>query len=136
VLETLGVPVIAYGQDELPAFWSRASGLMAPLRLDTPAAIAKAHVMRAALGVPGGQLITNPIPAADEIPLPQMQQVVETAIRDAIAHGITGKAVTPFLLDRIFRLTEGRSLAANIALVLNNARLAAEIAKELITMRP
>jgi pseudouridylate synthase len=131
VLETHGVPVIAVGQDEFPAFWSRSSGLMAPLRLDSTADIAHAHLMRRHLGLTGGQLITNPIPEAAEIALPEMQIAVDTALSDADAKGVTGKAVTPFLLTRIFDLTAGRSLTANIALVLNNARLAAQIAKEL-----
>jgi pseudouridylate synthase len=131
VLETQGVPVIAYGQDDLPAFWSRTSGLRAPLRMDDPAAIAAAHVMRGRLGLPGGQLVANPIPAADEIPLQVIGPVVARALDDAAEQGIAAKAVTPFLLQRIFELTEGRSLAANIALVRNNARLAAAIARAL-----
>ncbi|WP_204114312.1 pseudouridine-5'-phosphate glycosidase [Shimia biformata] len=132
VLETGGVPVIVVGQDELPAFWSRQSGLAAPLRLDTAAEIAAAHLKRAALGIPGGQLIANPIPAAHEIPRDQMLPVIEQATSEAEAKGIAGKEVTPFLLARIFEITEGRSLAANIELVLNNARLAAEIACEMV----
>ena len=135
VLETLGVPVIAYGQDDFPAFWSRSSGLKAPLRLDTAAAIAVAHRMRCALGLPGGQLVANPIPPEAEIPLAAITPAIETALAEAEARGITAKAVTPFLLDRIFALTEGRSLTANIALVLNNARLAAAIARELAGRR-
>jgi len=131
VLETNGVPVIAYGQDAFPAFWSRESGLAAPLRMDSAKAIAQAHKMRAQMGVSGGQLIGNPIPQADEIGFDEMQTVVQSALADADAQGIKGKAVTPFLLGRIFDLTAGRSLTANIALVLNNARLAAAIATEL-----
>jgi pseudouridine-5'-phosphate glycosidase len=129
VLETGGVPVIAVGQDDLPAFWSRASGLRAPLRLDDPAAIAAAHLLRGQLGLPGGQLVCNPIAAADEIPLSVMGPVVEQAVAEAAAQGIAAKAVTPFLLQRIYELTAGRSLAANIALVKGNARLAAAIAR-------
>ncbi|MBV0891725.1 pseudouridine-5'-phosphate glycosidase [Paracoccus sp. Z118] len=128
VLETLGVPVIAVGQDALPAFWSRDSGLPAPLRMDDPAQIAAAARMRRALGLPGGQLVVNPIPADAEIPRPEIMPLVEQALSEASAQGIAAKDVTPFLLDRIFTLTEGRSLAANTALVLNNARLAARIA--------
>jgi pseudouridine-5'-phosphate glycosidase len=128
VLETHGVPVIAYGQDEFPAFWSRASGLIAPLRMDSPGAIAAAHRMRAQLGLPGGQLIANPIPAAAEIPRATTVPVIEAALAEAARQGISAKAVTPFLLQRIFDLTEGRSLAANIALVINNARLGAAVA--------
>jgi pseudouridine-5'-phosphate glycosidase len=112
VLETLGVPVIAFGQDAFPAFWSRDSGLRAPLRMDRAQDIAAAHRMRARLGLPGGQLA------------------------EAAARGIAAKAVTPFLLQRIFELTGGRSLAANIALVLANARLAAAIAAALADPAP
>lgn len=132
VLETLGVPVIAYGQDDLPAFWSRASGLRAPLRADDPGRIAAAHGLRAALGLAGGQLVANPIPEADEIPAEALAPVIAAALAEAERQGISGKAVTPFLLARVFEATEGRSLAANIALVLNNARLAASIARELV----
>jgi len=133
VLETLGVPVIAFGQDEFPAFWSRGSGLPAPLRMDSAAEIAAAHRMRGLIGLPGGQLVANPVPVADEIPLAEIMPAVEVALAEAAAQGIAAKAVTPFLLDRIFALTEGRSLTANIALVLSNARLAAAIAIELGT---
>ena len=131
VLETLGVPVIAYGQDAVPAFWSSQSVYKAPLRLDTAREIAKAHKMRGLLGLPGGQLIANPIPADAEIPRSEMEPVIERALKDAVTHGITGKSVTPYLLQRVFELTEGRSLTANIALVLNNAALAAQIACEM-----
>lgn len=131
VLETLGVPVIAYGQDDFPAFWSRSSGLKAPLRMDNAAAIAKAHLMRGTLGLPGGQLVANPIPPAAEIPRDRILPHIEAALIEAEAKGIAAKSVTPFLLQRIFELTEGRSLASNIALVLNNARLAAQIAREI-----
>jgi pseudouridine-5'-phosphate glycosidase len=131
VLETLGVPVIAVGQDMIPAFWSRDSGLPAPLRLDDPREIAQAHRMRAALGLPGGQLVVNPIPAEAEIPAEALAPIIATALAEATVQGIASKAVTPFLLDRIFHLTKGASLEANIALVLNNARLAARIAVEM-----
>ncbi|MDE3123068.1 MAG: pseudouridine-5'-phosphate glycosidase, partial [Paracoccaceae bacterium] len=109
VLETLGVPVICVGQDELPAFWSRASGLPAPLRMDSAGEIAAAHVARGALGLPGGQLVANPIPAADEIPRAELAPVIAQALAEAEAQGIAAKAVTPFLLQRIFELTAGRS---------------------------
>lgn len=127
-LETAGVPVIAYGQDAFPAFWSRDSGLKAPLRMDSASEIAAAARMRAALGLPGGQLVANPIPVEAEIARDVIGPVIEAALAEAQAQGIAAKAVTPFLLQRIFELTEGRSLAANIALVLNNARLGAAIA--------
>lgn len=136
VLETYGVPVISVGQDEFPAFWSRNSGLSAPLRFDTVEALARTHRMRRRMGLAGGQLIANPIPAEAEIPLNDMMAVVKTALDDATTQGITGKDVTPFLLNRIYDLTAGRSLTANVALVLNNARLAAGIAKELSTIGP
>ena len=128
ILTALIVPVIAVGQDAIPAFWSRDSGLPAPLRLDDPSQIAAAARMRRALGIPGGQLVVNPIPAESEIPRAEMIPVVDAALADAAAQGIAAKEVTPFLLDRIYALTEGRSLTANIALVLSNARLAARIA--------
>lgn len=128
VLETLGVPVIAYGQDALPAFWSRTSGLNAPLRMDAPAQIAQAQKMRTSLGLMGGQLVANPIPHEAEIPQEQIEPIIRQALDEATAQSVSAKAVTPFLLQRIFELTDGQSLDSNIALVLNNARLAAEIA--------
>jgi pseudouridine-5'-phosphate glycosidase len=133
VLETSGVPVIAVGQDAFPAFWSRDSGLMAPLRLDSAEDIAAAQRMRAALGLPGGQLVANPIPAEAEIPADMLAPLIDRAQAEADAQGIAGKAVTPFLLQRLFDLTEGRTLQANIALVMNNARLAARIAQAMAT---
>lgn len=131
VLETQGVPVITYGQDAFPAFWSRGSKLKSPLRMDDPAQIAAAHKLRAALGLPGGQLVANPIPQDAEIPAAELAPIIATAQADADRAGISGKGVTPYLLQRIFELTGGRSLEANIALVRNNARLAARIALEL-----
>ena len=135
VLETNGVPVIAYQQDEFPAFWSRSSGLSAPLRMDVADEIAASHDMRAAIGLPGGQLVANPIPEQDEIAADALAPIISQATREADENGVTGKDVTPFLLQRIFELTEGASLTANIALVLNNARLASEIAKSLVKLR-
>ena len=131
VLETLGVPVIAYRQDSFPAFWSAQSELRAPLRMDRAEDIARAHLARRALGLPGGQLIANPVPEADQIPARDMAPVIARAQAEAAEAGIQGKAVTPFLLQRIYELTEGRSLQTNIALVRNNARLGAEIAQAL-----
>ncbi len=130
-LETMGVPVIAFGQSEFPAFWSRSSGMNAPLRLDSAAEIAAAHLLRVRLGLPGGQLIANPIPVSAEIPREEIMPHIEAALAEADARGIAAKAVTPFLLQRIFEMTAGRSLTSNIELVLNNARLAAAIAREL-----
>ncbi|MFU8823834.1 pseudouridine-5'-phosphate glycosidase [Yoonia sp.] len=132
VLETLGVPVIVYGQDTIPAFWSAASDLPAPLRMDEPGQIAAAHQMRVAMGLVGGQLVTNPIPASDEIAAGTLAPIIAQALAEADAQNISAKAVTPFLLDRIFALTDGHSLTANIALVRNNARLAAKIALEMV----
>ncbi|WP_170399321.1 pseudouridine-5'-phosphate glycosidase [Ruegeria arenilitoris] len=131
VLETLGVPVIAHGQDEFPAFWSAKSPYAAPLRMDTAEDIAKAHATRRALGVPGGQLIANPIPTNDQIPAEELAPIIASAQTDADTHRITGKGVTPYLLQRIYEQTEGRSLTANVALVRNNAKLAAGIARAL-----
>lgn len=135
VLETLGVPVIAYGQEEFPAFWSRGSGLPAPLRMDSAQEIAKAQLIRGALGLPGGQLIGNPVPAQDEIAARTLAPIIARAQSEADAKGISGKAVTPFLLGRIFELTDGQSLRTNIALVRNNAHLAAMIAQEICALR-
>lgn len=131
VLETFGVPVIAFGQDEFPAFWSRSSGMAAPLRMDTADDIAKAFRLRGAMGLPGGQLIANPVPQEFEIPSESITPIITQALAEAEQQGVSGKGVTPFLLQRIFELTEGRSLETNIALVLNNAALATKIAKAL-----
>ncbi|MGY6548849.1 MAG: pseudouridine-5'-phosphate glycosidase [Roseinatronobacter sp.] len=128
VLETLGVPVIAVGQDAFPAFWSRDSGLPAPLRLDKPEQIAASHRMRRALGLPGGQLVANPIPAEHEIARATLAPIIAKASEEARAQGISGKAVTPYLLARITELSQGAALHANIALVRANAQLAARIA--------
>ncbi|MFN8830789.1 MAG: pseudouridine-5'-phosphate glycosidase [Labrys sp. (in: a-proteobacteria)] len=131
VLETLGVPVVGYGVDELPAFWSRSSGLRAPLRVDEPADVARMIRMRARLGLSGGVLVANPIPADAEIPAADINPAIEAAVAAAEAEGIGGKALTPYLLSRILAITQGRSLTANIALVENNARVAARIARAL-----
>ncbi|VVT11529.1 pseudouridine-5'-phosphate glycosidase [Hoeflea sp. EC-HK425] len=130
-LETRGVPVVAYGQDAMPAFWSRESGLKAPLRLDDPAAIARFEATRRMLGGHGGMLIANPVPVEDEIAASEMNRHIAAALATAKAKSIEGKAVTPFLLGEILNLTDGASLKTNIALVLNNARLAARIAAAL-----
>jgi pseudouridylate synthase len=128
VLETHMVPVVCVGTDEFPAFYSRSSGLKAPLRLDTAADIAAMLSAQDRLGLNAGALIANPIPHKDEIPAHEIQAAIETALAEAKAQGISAKAVTPFLLGRIGTLTQGRSLKANIALVKNNAKLAAQIA--------
>jgi pseudouridine-5'-phosphate glycosidase len=128
VLETKGVPVVTFGQDDFPAFWSRSSGLKSPLRLDGPDRIAAFQRSREAFGIAGGMLIGNPVPERHEIPSAEMEGYIAQALERAEAKGISGKAVTPFLLASIFEITEGRSLTTNIALVENNARLAAKIA--------
>lgn len=128
VLESLGVPVISYGQDHLPAFWSRSSGLRSPLRMNDVTGIARAHLMRQSLGIAGGQLIANPIPRHAEIPIEEIEPFIAQALEAALEQEISAKEVTPFLLSRLFDLTQGRSLQANKALVLNNAALGAKIA--------
>ena len=133
VLETQGVPVITVGQDSFPAFWSSTSPLKSPLRMDNATDIAAAHKMRGHMGLPGGQLVANPIPKEDEIAAADLAPIIKAAQADANTHGISGKAVTPYLLQRIFELTEGRSLTANIALVRNNARFASKIAAAIMS---
>ncbi|KAF1858056.1 hypothetical protein Lal_00010572 [Lupinus albus] len=128
VLETNGVPVVTFGSEEFPAFWSRSSGLASPLSLNSPAAIANFQTTREQLGIDGGMLIANPVPEEDEIPREEMEIYINRAISHAERDEVTGKEVTPYLLGDIFRLTDGRSLETNIALVRNNAQLAAEIA--------
>jgi pseudouridine-5'-phosphate glycosidase len=128
VLETFGVPVIGYRCDELPAFYSRTSGLAVPLRRDSAGEIARVMAAKWGLHLGGGLVVANPIPADAEIPAAAIAGHIETALGEAAARGIQGKAVTPFLLARLEALTGGASLAANVALVRNNARLAAEVA--------
>ncbi len=128
-LETRGVPVVGYRTDRFPAFWSL-SDLAVPIRLDCPEEVARLLRVKWELGLAGGALIANPAPG-EEVP----PRVIEQAVEDAERQGVTGKAVTPFVLSRIVELTEGRSLRANIALVRNNARLAAEIAMALASHR-
>jgi pseudouridine-5'-phosphate glycosidase len=131
VLETRGVPVVGHGCETMPAFWSRHSPFRAPLTLQGPEDIAHFYRTRQALGLGGGILIANPVPEDQEIPASEMDGYIQAAQRAAEALGVTGKAVTPFLLSKILELTGGRSLKTNIALVENNARLAARIAKAL-----
>lgn len=130
-LETKGVPVIGYQTEELPAFYCRRSGFKVDYRLDTPEEIAAALRAKMICGLKGGMLIANPIPQAYAMPESQMDQCIEQAVEEAKLAGIKGKYITPFLLDRIKTLTDGQSLAANIQLVLNNAKLGAEIAVSL-----
>ena len=129
ILETYGVPVIVYGQDVMPAFWSSTSDVPAPLRCDSAGEIAKALRTRQSLGMSGGQLIANPVPHFAEISTTEINPIINQALAEAAQGRISSKAVTPFLLNRILELTAGRSLITNIALVKNNAKLAADIAK-------
>jgi pseudouridine-5'-phosphate glycosidase len=130
-LETMSVPVVGYGTDEFPAFYSRESGLDVSVRLDTPQAVvdfAKAHW---STGSQSAVLVANPVPMADAISSSEMEPFIDQANREAREQGVHGKKLTPFLLQRITELTNGKSMQANLALLLNNARLAAQIASAL-----
>jgi pseudouridylate synthase len=127
-LETLGVPVLAYGTDEFPAFFSRSSGHPAPMRVDTPQQVAAVMAAKWDLGISGGLAVVCPIPAEDELPAGEIDRIVEQALTDMDVRGIHGKDATPFLLGRIVEITGGASLTANIALVKNNAHLGAQVA--------
>ena len=133
VLETLGVPVVTFGQDELPAFWSRSSGLRSPIRMNSAEEIARSQLIREALSIPGGQLVANPIPAYAEIPLKEILPIIKKAHLEANKENISDKNLTPFLLEKVFNFTDGASLNANIELVKNNASLACKVASSLIT---
>ena len=127
-LETDGVPVIGYGTGEFPAFYSRSSGLKVPMRADSAAEVAEIMRSKWELGLTGAIIVANPIPEQDEIPASEIEPVIVEALAEAQRLGIFGKDVTPFLLGEIVKATKGRSLQANIALVRNNAKVAAEIA--------
>lgn len=129
-LETLEVPVLAYGTDEFPAFFSRQSGHAAPMRVDNAAEVAAVMDAQWSLGMTGGISVVNPIREEDEIPAEEINGIIGQALADMEAAGIHGKEATPFLLGRIVEITGGASLKANIALVENNARLGAAIATE------
>ena len=128
-LETKGVPVIGYGTDELPAFYTRASGFGVDYRIDTPQELAEAFKAQNDLGLQGGMLVTNPIPEEYAMPLETITAAIDQAIAECQEQGIHGKKTTPFLLARVAELTGGNSLASNIQLVYNNAKLAAQTAK-------
>ncbi len=130
-LETKGVPVIGYGTQELPAFYTRTSGFMTDYRIDTPAELARAFKASLDMGLGSGMLVTNPIPEEFSMDPVRINAAIDQAIAEASARGIHGKETTPFLLARIKDITGGDSLASNIELVLNNARLAAATAKAL-----
>lgn len=127
-LETLGVPVLTFGLSEFPAFYSRKSGFASPLRLDAPEEIAGLLKAKWEMGLIGSVLIANPIPAELEIPAEEMESVISNALHRAENQGVSGKDITPFLLKTVTEMTGGESLKANIALVKNNAELAARIA--------
>jgi pseudouridine-5'-phosphate glycosidase len=128
-LETLGVPVVGYGTDDFPAFYSRSSGYPVPMRCDTPEEVASLMKAKWSMGLKGGIVVANPIPESREIIASEIAPVIEQAVTEAAQLGVTGKDVTPFLLARLATVTDGRSLNANIALVKHNAFVAAEIAK-------
>lgn len=130
-LETKGVPVIGYGTDELPAFYTRHSGFRVDYRIDSPAELASVYKAQRAAGLKGGMLVTNPIPEEYSMPEDVINAAIDKALQEAAEKGIHGKQTTPFLLAKVKELTGGDSLAANIQLVLNNARLAAEAAVEM-----
>lgn len=127
-LETDGVPVIGYRTGDFPAFYSRSSGLKVPMRAESAAEVAGIMRSKWELGLEGAVVVANPIPEADEIPASEIEPVIAAALAEAERLGIRGKDVTPFLLSEIVKATKGRSLQANIALVKNNARVAAEVA--------
>ena len=127
-LETHGVPVIGYRTGRFPAFFTRDSGLAVDFRMDTPREVAAMLARQWSLGYPGGALVANPIPESDAMDKAEMDAIIERSLADAARQGITGKQVTPFLLDRIKQLTGGASLVANIALVKHNAEVGAQLA--------
>lgn len=127
-LETLGVPVVGVGTDELPAFYSRRSGLRLPHRVESPEEAAEMVVAARALGYRGGVVVCNPPGEADEVPIEVVEPMVEEALAEAAAAGVAGGAVTPFVLERVARGTGGRTVTANVALVADNARVAARLA--------
>lgn len=133
-LETKGVPVIGYGTDELPAFYSRKSGFGVDYRLDTPSELAAAFYAKQELGMKGGMLVTNPIPEQYAMPEEVINKAIDQAVAESVEQGIHGKDTTPFLLARVVELTGGDSLESNIQLVYNNARIAAQTAVELSKM--
>ena len=133
-LETKGVPVIGYGTEELPAFYTCQSGFGVDYRMDTPEELAKAYQASQAMGLGGGILVTNPIPEEYAMPKAVIDEAIDQAIAECNAKGIHGKETTPFLLARVAEITGGNSLASNIRLVYNNAALAAKTASALASL--
>ncbi|MGH7628282.1 MAG: pseudouridine-5'-phosphate glycosidase [Gemmatimonadales bacterium] len=131
MLETLGVPVFGLQTNEFPAFYRRSSGLSVDSRMDTIEELAAAVRAHFALGLGTGVLIANPIPAADELPTETYEQALETALSDAESQEVRGRRVTPFLLERLRALSEGGSVRANLALLMSNARVGAQLARAL-----
>lgn len=127
-LETSGVPVITYGADSFPAFYSRESGFAAECRIDEPEKISALIRTKEQLGLRGGILVACPIPEEDEIPFEKMDVVIKQALKECEEKGVRGKRITPFLLSKVKDLTEGSSLEANIKLVLHNADIGSKIA--------
>ena len=134
-LETLGVPVVGYGTDDFPAFYSRQSGHAVPMRCDTPQDVANLCHAKWGMGLKGGIVVANPIPKSSEIIASEIAPVIERAVAEAAKQNISGKNVTPFLLARLAEVTGGRSLKVNLALVKHNAAVAAEIAKAYAAVR-
>jgi pseudouridylate synthase len=130
-LETLGVPVLGLGTDEFPAFYSRRSGLPVPHRVESAEEAAEVVMAARALGYRGGLLVAAPVPEGDEVPFEEMEPVVESALAEAANAGVAGGALTPFVLGRVAAQTGGRSVRANVALVEDNARVAAALAAAL-----
>jgi pseudouridine-5'-phosphate glycosidase len=135
-LETFGVTVVGYGTDNFPAFYSRSSGLPVDVRCDTPEEVAALWSAKQRLGLPGGLLVANPIPVAEEIPFGEIEPAILQAVREAETQGLRSAEVTPFLLTRIAELTGERSLRANLALLRNNARVGAQIAVAVAAAQP
>lgn len=134
-LETMAVPVVGYQTDDFPAFYSHASGLKVSVKLETPDEIVKLAGAHWDMGMRSAILVTQPVPAGDEIPKPEMDSYIAQASQEAIKQKKRGQELTPFLLQRISELTDGRSLRTNLSLLLNNARLAAQIAKSMAIMQ-
>jgi pseudouridine-5'-phosphate glycosidase len=130
-LETHGVPVLGYGTDDFPAFYVRASGLAVDERVNAPQEVAAVYRAKRRLGLPGGVLVGVPVPSAEAAPAHEIENAIQAALEDAEAEGIVGREVTPYLLARVAERTEGHSIEANISLLRNNARVAAEIAAAL-----
>lgn len=134
-LETLGVPILGYETDHLPAFYSRQTDLSVDARVDSPAEVAAMALARDKLGLSAALLVAVPVPAADELPREEAEAAIAAALRLAEEQGVHGQAVTPFLLARIAELTAGRSVHANLSLLVNNARVAGRIARALAAER-